>query len=732
MLLLMMLNLNTTRRNTLVTKKSINRSFISFNPIPLRALRILPGAFLFLCFSFAATAQTTWTDEFKELSPLWRIGAQKNIKAELNLGELILYNNDEKATRIFRREIPINPSDNFSIETAITFKSGKPTAFFGIIWGFEYWSDYHAVWLRNNNTMQYKISDSKATAATTFDKNVPKELLLNKGMKNVLRIDKKNDSLCVFLNSKKILGVKYTKHEGNDLGFIMDAGVTLAVDYIKVNYTKYDINLIPDAINGFKKENLGPNVNTSCVDLQPVISADGKTLFFSRDECTGNEGSDLSDIFFTSKNDKNEWIKSVHMASPINNAGGNFVVSVTPDLNSMMVGNTYRSDGTPKGQGISLSVKRNGKWLLPVEQVIRDFKHYNRFITYFLTSDGNRLLMSIENHESLGDLDLFISFLQPDKTWSKPVNMGVVLNTYAQEYSPFLAPDGKTLFFSSKGHAGYGSSDIFVTKRLDDTWLNWSVPKNLGTEINTTSLDGYYTLPANGEYAYLVSDQSGNGREDLFRIKVAKSVKPEATAIVIGKVLDEKTKQPINADIYYEDLNNPNNKGTAFSSKEEGFKITLPGGNFYGFTAKAKGYIPSSKNIDLKDLKAFEEKNVDLFVVPMEAGQKARLNNIFFDTDKAALRKESFVELDGLVTSLKENPTIKIEIGGHTDNVGKDASNLDLSLRRAKAVMDYLIGKGISKDRLTFKGYGETTPVATNDTDEGKQLNRRVEITILK
>ena len=189
----------------------------------------------------------------------------------------------------------------------------------------------------------------------------------------------------------------------------------------------------------------------------------------------------------------------------------------------------------PRKDGISIVYRKNGKWQLPIEQKITDFINEGKYVNYHLTSDNTKLIMAIKNNESYGGKDLFISFLLSDSCWSRPVNMGEALNTFADELSPFLATDGKTLYFASHGHAGYGSSDIFMSKRLDNTWTNWSKPKNLGSEINSGKWDAYYNVPAKGDYAYIVSynEELTYGKGDIFRIKiwqVMKIVRPSETA----------------------------------------------------------------------------------------------------------------------------------------------------------------------------------------------------------
>ena len=356
----------------------------------------------------------------------------------------------------------------------------------------------------------------------------------------------------------------------------------------------------------------------------------------------------------------------------------------------------------------------------------------------FYTSDGDSVvideyhLVDMADVSTLSDKDIFVCFLTENNTWSVPKNLGPNVNSFASDFAPFLSVDGRTLFFASYGHPGYGSADVFVTKRLDDTWTNWSKPQNLGPEINTSAWEGYYTLSAQGDYAYMVSTQNSLGRGDLFKIQIGESYQPDPTLIVKGRVFNAKTKKAINAEIEYENLGTGKREGLAQSEVTSGYKIVLPSGENYGFRAKAEGFIPISQNLDLENLEAFSEKEIDLYLVPIEKGQVIRLNNIFFDFGKAMLTEASFLELNRLVSILNNNPNLRIELSGHTDDKGEYQFNLKLSEDRAKAVVEYLVQKGIDPKRLESKGYGESRPVDTNETDEGRQLNRRVEFVILE
>jgi outer membrane protein OmpA-like peptidoglycan-associated protein len=342
------------------------------------------------------------------------------------------------------------------------------------------------------------------------------------------------------------------------------------------------------------------------------------------------------------------------------------------------------------------------------------------------------LLMSVQREDTYGERDIYVSFLEEGSKWTEPLNMGPALNTAHSEIAPFLASDDKTLYFSTKGFSGYGGFDIYVTRRLDDTWTNWSEPENMGPHINTQNDDQYFNIPASGDHAYY-SRAVTDDNLDIFRIQMPIFYKPAPVVLVKGKVYNSKTKEPIEARIFYEKLPDGMEIGEATSVAGTGdYQIILPSGAKYGYLAEAEGYLSINANLDLNDLTEYKEIEKDLYLVPIEVGESVALRNIFFDFDKSNLKDDSSPELNRVIKFLNDSPDIIIEIGGHTDSKGSDAYNMKLSDKRAKAVQDYLIRNGISANRVSYKAFGESKPIATNETDEGRQENRRVEFKIVK
>jgi OOP family OmpA-OmpF porin len=391
----------------------------------------------------------------------------------------------------------------------------------------------------------------------------------------------------------------------------------------------------------------------------------------------------------------------------------------------------------PGGQGLQVGdtsrifafAKRSATgWTAPDPIRLKEFRNTSPRIDLFLAPDGTHLVLSIVNAESVGGRDLYVSALGADGVWQKPRNLGVAVNSASDEISPFVAPDGQTIYFASD-RPGSRKFDIWMTRRLDESWQKWSAPVNMGPEINTDLDDMNLAVDAVGQYAFMSIGPLG--KEDIYEFALPASLRPRPVAFVRGKVTDPGGA-PLPASILYEFLRDGQGAGQANSAPADGrYQIALPIGDDYAFRASASGYIAISDRLDLRAAKEASVVERDLVLVPIEVGQTIRLNNIFFDTAKAVLLPESRRELDRLVQLLQAMPSLTIEVRGHTDAVDATDTNQRLSEARAAAVVAYLAGAGIQPARLRSRGFGESQPVAGNDTEKGRQQNRRVEFMVV-
>jgi outer membrane protein OmpA-like peptidoglycan-associated protein len=489
-----------------------------------------------------------------------------------------------------------------------------------------------------------------------------------------------------------------------------------------------------------QKENLGKTVNSPTNELAPVISPDGKYLYFTRENHPSNLGdrSKLQDIW-VSENFNGKWLPAVNLGKPLNNDDNNATCAISADGRKLYLLNIYEGDHTA-GRGVSYSnkLKRN-KWQAPVPLAIKNLNIYPEANTaiykygFTVSTDGKILITTMKSRNTQGETDLYVSFQKSDSTWTEPMNLGPSLNTPENEDTPFLASDNRTLYFSTAGYPGYGSNDIFVTRRLDDSWKKWSYPVNLGPKVNSAAWDGYFSISASGDYAYLCSQQESFGLEDIFRIKIKEENKPDKMALVSGTVTDRKTNKVLEAEVFAVNMQKTTDTLKANFVPELGeYKLLLPLKGIYKIMATKTGYLPLSENLDLSKQTVFKEINLPLKLQAIEVGETSNLEGINFAVASADLLPESYVSLGKIIEYLQSNNTLYLHLDGHTDIIGDPDANLALSGQRVESVKKYLVKNGLDAKRITTKAWGGSKPLVAKGNDQERMKNRRVEFTIKK
>jgi outer membrane protein OmpA-like peptidoglycan-associated protein len=521
------------------------------------------------------------------------------------------------------------------------------------------------------------------------------------------------------------------------------------------------------------QQNLGSGINSRYDELDPVISPDGKKMYFTRTRHPENVGGkkDPGDIWVADL-DIGQDNQASNLGAPVNTDDLNAVIGFSNDGDIMYLQshNNRRKQG-----GVSFSRRTASGWSKPQPMPVEFFHNKSDLQSMCISDDGRIIIMSIESYSTYGAEDLYVSFLQDNGTWSEPKNLGSAVNTRFQETTPRLAADNITLFFSSNGHEGYGGRDIFVAERLDDTWRNWSQPKNLGRKVNTKGVELSYFIPPNGDYAYLVSTQNSDGYGDLKRIPIRPSERPSAslesliadptsfpepdTVLIItqepvtevenetiatfkeivknpavtieGTVKNASTKNPVFAKINIVSPDEQVVNSVATNVSTGAFRLNIPSDSLLNIVVKADGYMSYESSISVSS----DQANVPataVELIPLEVGMTVQLPNVLFERSTTTLMPASYEELNQVVDLLNEYPEMEIELSGHTDNQGSAKLNLELSEDRVDTVILYLVGKGVSRNRLSGKGYGGTKPIASNRGEETRKLNRRVEFTIIK
>lgn len=499
----------------------------------------------------------------------------------------------------------------------------------------------------------------------------------------------------------------------------------------------FAINAIKNPVP-FTPINMGAEINSKLPEYFPCFTADGATILYTRRLNDERTYTGFNEDFYISSFNKGKWTPSQNVkyinsmnneGAPTMSANGRFLIFTSCDDPVEGYGKGRKGNGSCD---LFYAYKIGDNWTnpknlnMPISSV--DWESQPSF-----SADGKTLYF-VRGKRTRGGVkyqDIWMSELSERGTWSKPTRLSNTINTSGREVSVFIHPDGKTLYFASDGHPGMGGLDIFMSRKGENG--EWTTPVNLGYPINTHHNENSFLVSADGKLAYFASNREGGyGDLDLYQFNLPEKMRPEPVTYMTGKTYDKGTKIPLGARFELIDLETGNVVVRSYADRVTGeYLVCLPSGKDYALNVSSKGYLFYSENFTLTHGTLTEpyKKNVPLNKI--KAGEKVVLKNVFFDTDKFDLKPTSKAELDKLVAFLQLNETMVIELSGHTDNVGNKKANQILSQNRAKAVKNYLLGKGILEGRLIAKGYGDTLPIATNDTEEGRAENRRTEFKVI-
>lgn len=491
-----------------------------------------------------------------------------------------------------------------------------------------------------------------------------------------------------------------------------------------------------DAVNNpvpFNPENLGDSVNSIYHDYWPSLSADEQTMVFTRlvpinPDDTAFFHNRQEDFYITTRSAE-QWNKATKIEGALNTPQNEGAQALTIDGKYMFF--TACNKETGLGQcDIYFAQKKNGYWSRPVNMEVPVNTKY-REKQPSISADGKTLYFASNRKGTTGKLDIWKSTLSEQGFWSEPQNLGSIINTEGDETSPFIHPDNTTLYFASDGHTGLGGLDIFMSQR--DSVGKWGTPVNLGYPINTHNHEEGLFVNTFGNRAYYSSDRLKSKGRDIYVFELHEKARPLPVSYFKGKVFDAETQKPLYAFFELTNIKKEEVTMESSSSPENGeFLLTLPAGTTFALSVSKPGYLFFSQHFELKDSNNVRKPYImDIPLESIKVGHKTILRNIFFAFDSYILKQESKTELNKIIDFMKMNPNIKIEISGHTDSIASNTYNKVLSENRAKSVVQYLINHGINKTRLVAKGFGESRPVATNETIAGRAKNRRTEMKIL-
>ena len=486
----------------------------------------------------------------------------------------------------------------------------------------------------------------------------------------------------------------------------------------------------------FDPQNLGPAINSKDDEYLPALTADGEMLVFTRRfprKASTTAATNKEEDLYMSLSNNGQWGVATRMPEPLNSNDNEGAECISQDGRIMFFTACGRNDGGGRCD-IYMCVNKGGTWGKPRNLGPSvNSGAWEGQPTFSI--DGKTLYFVSNRKGGYGGMDIWKTVFENGK-WTEPVNLGPEINSEYDEMSPFIHFDDRTLYFSSNRPEGMGGFDLYVSN-LEHNSGQWSKPNNLGYPINTEGDDNNLIVSADGKTAIYASDrQGGYGKMDLYRFEMPEHVRPTVAICFKGTVTDAKTSRKMAADIKVVDILSGRIVANTSSDAQSGqYIVSLPADGVYAFHVSADGYLLHSQSEVWKQedsgYNAWKPVIVDIALHPIEVGERIALNNVFFETGRWEILDGSEYELAKIVELLKQNPTLRIELGGHTDNVGGSEFNQKLSGQRAKAVYDWLIAHGTASERLTYKGYGETQPVASNDTEEGRSKNRRTEIKVM-
>lgn len=480
----------------------------------------------------------------------------------------------------------------------------------------------------------------------------------------------------------------------------------------------------------FEPLNLGPAINTKDDEYWPSLSADEKTLVFTRLLGSSSNTRNIQEDFFISEFSNNEWSEAENMGKPLNTYGNEGAQTISAD-GKTMVYTVCNQRGVIGRCDLFIAYKKGDEWTIP-RNIGQTVNTTAKETQPSLSADGRELYFASDRPGGKGGLDIWRSTRREDNTWTKPVNLGDSINTPGDEVSPFIHFDNRTLYFSSNYRLGMGEHDIFVS--TIDTFGNWSTPRNIGYPINTYRDEFGLIVNAKGDFAYYASDVNVEYGKDIYKFKLYDNARPQQVSYIKGKVFNKETLERIEADFELHDLEHGLLIGKFKSDPKTGeFIVCLPTNRNYLLNVNKNGYLFYSDHFALKGVFDVEKPFLkDVPLSPIKSGESIVLKNVFYDTDSYTLKPESRYELNKLVQFMNNNSALKIQISGHTDNTGTEQYNFELSEKRANSVVRFLIEKGIAAERLKAAGFGMSKPVDTNETEAGRANNRRTELLILE
>ncbi|MCI4671036.1 MAG: OmpA family protein [Bacteroidia bacterium] len=652
-------------------------------------------------------------DEFIKARPHWKV---RQGKYTLEEGWMSMIESDLTRRNVHAIEQYLNNAEDFSISTSIIPQKSMGAASYGIVFGGnEDLSSYYAFEINAEGFARIMdVQNGKEKVYRSWAKN---RKIKGIGEEHQLTLQKIGKGLYFRVNEKELFRIDLPPIYGFFQGLTSYGSCEIKIDYYEIVHPPVRFLQLggtwPDAV----RLHLDTTVNTSMDETHPLGDPRRARFYFSREE----------NIYETHLSDSG-WVAGMPLEPGFNNVKFNRISSFSEGGNKMILGNDYGENA----QKLGFSIREKDNWgkitQLSSPPIIPET---DTPIDWFLSKDEKTLLFSADLPGGYGNTDIYACFWEED-SWSKPVNLGPAINTFAEEYSPYLKEDGKTLFFGSNGKAGYGGGDLYKSSRQSNTWRKWSYPENLGGGINSPGWDrDFFPHPMELRTYYMASQDSFGGNYDIYKVKIPFDLEAQPVLKVFGDVYLEGTDTELEAHVQAWRIGAGIAKEAEADTEYGRYGMLLELGQAYQIYALKLGYYPIIDTIDARAFSSYREIRKDLYLKKLEPGVIVTLQQLFFVRGKAELLPESYPELNRLLQLMQTRPRLKIEIHGHTDNIGSPNQLKRLSEQRAARVMEYLINNRISPGRLSSKGFGADRPIAPNENPITRALNRRVEFLIL-
>jgi len=680
-------------------------------------------------------------EDFDNNSNEWKTLRLNNIIVAIDEGKYDIRNFSSRPI-LLDKAIAIDQRHDFLIEADVQLRRVTIGGFGGLIWGMRDYGNYFFFGInRKGKFAILRWKDGKEEVISDWKKE---KAIRDEPLGNVLSIQKEGNSMRWLINGTEVYKAPFKAFQRGKVGFKVERASHFLVESFSVRQPTKNVHTDPTMVFETEKRHLAI-AQSSAQETNPIPANNGLTLYFSREGHPENVGKDLrKDIWSISKSGKGEvWLSPQRLNSTFNNEDDNFVCSITPDGSYVFVAqNTFAGSGLFEAPTFEVklqkvSVGANGQWAEATDVNIKDLHANYPSTAFFVTADGETMIMSVERDDTAGGKDLYVSTKKGEGQWSKPINLGLAINTEADEMSAYLTEDGKTLYFATQGHPGYGGVDIFKSERKGNGWTDWSKPINLGKAVNTAGNETGFYVAADEGIAYFASSAQRQLGMEIYEIDMPVYREPEVkeeeeavkTVMVSQQIMQGLGGSTTPSEVIFYDKATGQEVARATPNADGKLQVALPAGKSYTSKSAGSGVVLLSD-----DFAVGESATQSLgmaYAIPVEAGNIIRIQSLNFDFDRTKVPQEALDQLDNLASMLVQSPQTQVEVAGHTDNIGPKAYNQKLSEKRAQAVADYLLEKGVKNEQLTIQGYGMDKPLNQNASILERKANRRVEFVLL-